>query len=155
MYRLIGSIVLVVWLGVIASANSSSGSCLSRTGSDSLAGCYDVIRSEWQPRVDLGRDSFYVRFPSHVIIDSTHIPRRSGWRMLRDSQDKQTPVTRNMWRRVGPRRIEIIWAPSGLSGVSGRFDRTESGFRGEIQTFWDMSRTRQRAEAVLTRTACT
>src|SRR6266516_6610854 len=145
MHRFIGSILVVTWL-----AHSSGIARPREVGSwpdlDSIAGCYKVERTDWQPRVDLGKDSFYVRLPPLLIADSDRVARSlPGWRVLRslDPRDKDSPVTRKMWRRIGPGRIEIIWAPDGLSGVSGRLDRTETGFRGEVRTFWDFSRTRQ------------
>src|SRR6266513_1176619 len=134
MGTLIANILLSLWFVTFQDHRSAS---VQRPDSD-IAGCYALTRSEWQPRIDLGRDSSFVQLPQQLIIDSTGVARRSGWRILRSSgsEANQTPIGRTMWRRIGPRRIEVVWAPSGLSGVSGRFHRTEMGFNGEIQTFW-------------------
>ena len=125
---------------------------------DSVAGCYEVVRTPWQPALALGADSVFATLPSRLVIDTTPSGRRKqSWRTLRsnDARARQSPISSTKWRQIGPRRIEFIWAPAGLSGVHGRLDTTQNGFRGSIETFWDFKRPRQSADVVLTRRPCT
>lgn len=122
-----------------------------------IACCYELSFGEWEPKIDLGEEIYYITVPSRIKLTTQLLEERweeGGYVMCPASGTKASVHKMAYWRVTPSRTILLSWT-TGAAGIEADLGPLKSGDRrGYATTFWDFPRQKQVAGITAKRINC-
>lgn len=120
-------------------------------------GCYVLLLGRYKPERHFGADGVYIHPPQFIELMSELSPIPAPQNHARTVRMMSAPVSyappHGQWWPTEKGGLRIVWG-SGLSGVDILLSRSDDGYAGTAETFWDFPRSTQTAVAKMLHVVC-
>jgi len=122
-----------------------------------IAGCYELSFGEWEPKIDLGEDVYYITVPPRIKLTAEPLKEKwaEGCYVMCPAPGIKTSVHQMAYWRLTPSRTVFLRWTTGTAGIQADLGPAKSGeLRGYATTFWDFPRPEQVAGITAKRINC-